>query len=186
MAVQHSTTARPYARAVFAEASSQNLLHEWRQVLAALSLVGQDPQALRLLGNPNVSDEQRIQLFIDVATSACGSSVEKIKTGLQNFITTLCVNRRLGLLPGIALLFKELLAERESVMSVEVTSANPLDTQQREKLQKELEGRFESKLSVEYKQDESLLEGVVVRSGNWVMDDSARGRLRRLQEVLTR
>ncbi|MCV5927979.1 ATP synthase F1 subunit delta, partial [Escherichia coli] len=47
-----------------------------------------------------------------------------------------------------------------------------------------LEARLERKVKLNCSVDETLLGGVIIRAGDLVIDDSARGRLNRLSDAL--
>ena len=71
-------------------------------------------------------------------------------------------------------------------MEAEVRSAFPLDDGQQQALAEALRRRLGREVSLRCRVDASLLGGVVVRAGDWVLDGSVAGRLRRLASELAR
>ena len=90
-----ATVARPYARAAFAYALAAKDFAAWSKLLDAVAEAAADARVARLIGHPQVTDEQMVELFVGVSGKAAGDSG-------RNFLRTLAENKRLGLLPEIA------------------------------------------------------------------------------------
>ncbi|MCV5662658.1 ATP synthase F1 subunit delta, partial [Escherichia coli] len=69
-------------------------------------------------------------------------------------------------------------------IDVEVISASELSDEQLANIGSKLEARLERKVKLNCSVDETLLGGVIIRAGDLVIDDSARGRLNRLSDAL--
>ena len=63
-------------------------------------------------------------------------------------------------------------------------SASDLSDEQLAGISSKLEQRLERKVKLNCSVDEALLGGVIIRAGDLVIDDSARGRLNRLSDAL--
>ena len=74
--------------------------------------------------------------------------------------------------------------EHEKEVDVEVISASELSDEQLANIGSKLEARLERKVKLNCSVDETLLGGVIIRAGDLVIDDSARGRLNRLSDAL--
>ncbi len=61
-----STLARPYARAIFNLALTDNSLAAWSDTLALLKEVTANKSMVELFNNPDVSGERLISLIIDI------------------------------------------------------------------------------------------------------------------------
>ena len=178
------TVARPYARAVFTAAIDAGQLHGWQKLLQALALIVQDDQLCRLIEDPTVSQHQLIELISCVVKDLLANELAAVNDSFANFIKLLATENRLSLLPDISTLYHAFLAEQESRIEVEVISAYPLEKQRKSDLQTALEKRFASKVSVDYSEDKSLIGGALIRTGNWIMDGTIRGKLQRLKYTL--
>jgi len=178
MAADKATVSRPYAKAAFEEARSRDRLAEWSQGLGAAAGVVRDSRVEELLGNPEVAPNDLAQLIID-------ASGERLGDLGRNFIFTLADNRRLALLPEIAVLFDELKDEAEGVADVTVTSAAPLDEAHQRKLAAALERRLRRRVRMHCETDATLIGGAVLRSGDLVIDGSLRSKLERMAYELT-
>src|SRR6185436_15900535 len=158
------TTARPYAKAVFALARKDNTLAATSVGLQRAATVAADPGVRPLLGSPHVTSAQ----LADLVNGIAGLDEDG-----RNFISLLAQNRRLGFLPEIAALFEQMKAEVENAVDVEVIAASAL--------QKKL-GR---QVRLHTRVDGSLLGGAVLKAGDLVIDGSLKGRLDRLATELT-
>lgn len=173
-----TTIARPYARAAFEEAKATNRLAQWSEALRLGAAVVQDEQVQKLLGNPHVTPEQLAQLVLEIA----GPHLDEAG---RNFVHTLADNHRLGFLPEISAIFDELKDAEEGVVDVTVTSAAPLDDQQRRMLAEALARRLKREVRLHCDVDKSLIGGAVLRAGDLVIDGSLRSRLNRIAYELT-
>lgn len=172
-----TTLARPYAKAVFAEAQEKKALDAWSDDLALLVAYATNDEMTTLLVHPSLTAEQQAQALIDV----CG---DKLTDTAKNLVTILAENKRLTLLPEIATLYEELKAEMENTVDVLVTSARPLTKAQVTKLSKVLKAKLQSEIRMNSEVDESLIGGVIIRAGDLVIDGSLTAKLSKLAEAM--
>ena len=173
-----STLARPYAKAAFEYAVTIDQgLSTWSEQLATVAQVAQAEKMVKVLSSPSLTSDQQASQFIEV----CGDS---LSAKAQNFVRVLAENKRLLLLPEIAALYEEFKANREKTVDVEVASAFELDTVIQEKLAAALSTKLEREVNVHTHVDKQLIGGVVIRAADVVIDDSIRGRLNKLAEVM--
>ena len=172
-----STLARPYARAAFEFAHGRGTLDSWSGALATAAAVSVEPRVARMLASPAHTAEQQAKSMIGL----CGDDLAEDQ---RNFITVLAANKRLSLLPEIAILFDELKAEQERSVDVKVVSAFALEDSTQQTLAEVLSKKLERDVKVEAEVDESLIGGVLIRAGDLVIDGSVRGRLKKLSEAM--
>lgn len=175
------TVARPYARAVFAQACQTNQLNEWQLILEALTLVVEVCQQQHLIGNPTVSDEQLLSCCVSVVAEAVSV---KETTGLTSLVGLLIAERRLAAVPAMAQLFHQLLIAHNQTVEVQVESALPLSDAQKQQLVTAFEKHFKQHVEVTYQSNDTLIGGFVAKSGNWVFDGSIKSKLERLAETI--
>lgn len=181
---EYLTIARPYTRAIYAEAKVDNAIPEWQTVLQCFAFIASDPTIKQLIVNPKVTQKTLIEIFFNVTETVAEIELKKIKTKLNNFMELLSQQKRFITLPSIAEQYHRMVAEKAGVVEVNVTSATILDKEQQIKLKKALVKRFESEITVDYKLDKSLIGGVLVHANNWVIDGTVKGKLARLKETL--
>ena len=172
-----TTLARPYAKAAFEYALTANTLQSWFEALDVSAAVAGQDQVKKALGASGLSAEQKAAVFVKV----CGEQMdEKVK----NFIHTLASNKRLALLPYKKELFARYKEQQEKSIEVEVTAAFELPVDLINKLAQALSAKLDRKVSVQSSVDKSLLGGVVIHTGDMVIDGSIRGRLAKLAEAM--
>ena len=170
------TTARPYAKAIFALARKANSLAATSTALQRAATVVVDPQVHALLGSPHVTPDQLAGLVNGVA---------KFDDNGGNFVTLLGHNRRLGFLPEIAALFEQMKAEVENAVDVEVVAASKLTPDQESRYAAALQKKLGRQVRLHTRVDGSLLGRAVLKAGDLVIDGSLKGRLDRLATELT-
>ena|SRR5689334_14622911 len=173
------TVARPYAEAVFRSALEQGSLGAVDEGLRMLAAIGRDEQVRSVVLNPKVSPAQRKELFDSVA----GARLDPIS---KNLIALLVDSHREVLIGSIAEQFEELKREHERVLRARITSARPLDDQQRADIVAALEKRYGKKVEAELDVDPSLLGGARVQIGDQVIHASVRDALAQMAAAIAR
>jgi F-type H+-transporting ATPase subunit delta len=171
------TAARRYAEAAFEVAVRDGTVEAWRRELDAAASIVADDRVARLLGNPAVALETRL----DIADSTLGKVVSK---PVLNMIGLMLRRSRIEQLPRVAAEFRRLDNARQGIVLATATSAAPLSPDEVRAVTARMEqltgGRVELSLDV----DPALLGGLVVRVGDRLIDGSVRGRLERLRNQL--
>ena len=171
-----TTIARPYAKAAFDFAVEKEQLDQWGQMLSFAAEVANNEQIHELLTS-SLSADKLAEVFVAV----CGEQVDEFG---QNLLKVMAENGRLAALPDVCAEFFVLKQEHEKEIDVEVTSATELSEQQKADISSKLETRLKRKVQLNCSVDETLLGGVIIRAGDLVIDNSARGRLDRLSDAL--
>jgi F-type H+-transporting ATPase subunit delta len=173
-----TTVARPYAKAAFEFARDKGKLADWSAQLALAAGLAGDAEFSRYLSRPTLTAEQQAQAFLKAAG-------DKLDGDARNFVTELVQNKRLEALPQISELYEAYRAELEQSAEVNVTSAYALDDAQRQALASKLSQKLGRKITIDtVTVDKSLIGGVVIRSGDLVIDASVRGKLGKLSATL--
>ena len=175
---ERTTTARPYAKAIFALARKANSLAATSAGLIRAAEIVTDPRVRALLGSPHVTAGQLAELVTGVA----GASLDE---NGRNFVALLAGNRRLGFLPEIVALFEQMKAEVENAVDVEVVAASKLTPDQESRYAAALQKKLGRQVRLHTRVDGSLLGGAVLKAGDLVIDGSIKGRLERLATELT-
>ena len=170
------TVARPYAKAAFDFAVEHQSVERWQDMLAFAAEVTKNEQMAEMLSGA-MAPETLAASFIAV----CG---EQLDDNGQNLIRVMAENGRLNALPDVLEQFIHLRAVSEATAEVDVISAAALSEQQLAKISAAMEKRLSRKVKLNCKIDKSVMAGVIIRSGDMVIDGSVRGRLERLADVL--
>ncbi|MGD9592104.1 MAG: F0F1 ATP synthase subunit delta [Candidatus Berkiella sp.] len=174
---KNRTYARPYAKAAFELAHSENALANWSSMLAFAAMVASDKQAATLAKDPQFTTKQLVDLYLSLGK-------EVFTQQMQNLIAVLGKFKRLALLPDIANLYEEMRAIAERVNKVELISAFELNDKDQEQFVKALKNRMNCNIELDCKIDKSILGGAIIRSGDLVIDGSIRGRLAKLGDAI--
>ncbi|MGC2164166.1 MAG: ATP synthase F1 subunit delta [Silvibacterium sp.] len=108
----------------------------------------------------------------------------KMSQQVRNFIAVLINHDRLEAFDEVLLDFRHEMNLRLNIAEVEVTTARRLDEQERKSLEAQVADMTKSAISAKFREDPSLVGGVIIQVGSTVYDDSVRGRLNRLKEQL--
>lgn len=173
------TVARPYAKAAFEYANAEGKLELaiWSTQLALAAAIVQNADFARYLSRPSMTvAEQETALF-----TALGGG---LSTHVRNFLSLVAANKRLMALPAIAESYEVLKAQAENTADVVVTSAYAMDEEQQNVLAKQLAAKWGRRINIRTEIDAALIGGVVVRTGDLVIDASVRGKLAKLTATL--
>ena len=172
------TIARPYARAAFGFAlEAEGGLAAWSRMLSLLAAATAEPVVMDMIESPQFSADDEAKLLADLM----GDDLDEFGS---NFIQILASYDRIALLPHISEAFELLKAHHEKTIEVEVTSAFEVSDAEAGKLAEALTTKLQRDVDIKTAVDESLLGGVVIRAEDTVFDNSVRGKLERLAQVL--
>lgn len=167
------TTARPYAKAIFALALRDQQLYEWQRALNTLAAVATECKKRSLLNNPMVGRKQEVEFF--------NGASENFPVA-YNLVRVLAERKKIEMLPGIAASYQQLLFEHEKILQATVVSTCELSVSQKEQLVKALRERTQRQILLQCKIDGGLIGGAVVYVGSQVIDGSIKGMLQRLKQ----
>jgi F-type H+-transporting ATPase subunit delta len=103
---------------------------------------------------------------------------------LRNFFFVLVDRRRVANLRDIADAFEGAIDKGLGFVSADVTSAQELSAEQRQRLEEQIARISGKKARVRYGVDQALVGGVVAKVGSYIYDGSVRGQLDRLRQRL--
>lgn len=175
---ERQTLARPYAEAIFQLAQEQDRLQAWSDGLAFMAVVLADDAMQTVLDQPEIENDRFIALIKDI----CGDRMDEQS---ENLLQVLLENNRLSLFAEIVSLFEFLKADAERTVEVEVVSAFTLDADQEKSIVAAMEKKLGCAVTLQLKEDASLMGGVIIRAGDLVIDGSAKGYLGELATHLT-
>ena len=172
-----TTTARPYARAVFELASENKTFADWSASLAFMGAVSANDDVRAVLDNPKLTRQDTADVFIQLCD-------EKLDDKAINLVKQLADNGRLSILPEIASLYEVLKDDAEGAIEALVTSAKKLTKKEQGAIANALKKRLGREVRITTKVDKLILGGAIIRAGDLVIDGSIQGRLRSMTQVL--
>jgi F-type H+-transporting ATPase subunit delta len=141
---------------------------EYKNALAALNV------AAVYIINPTVSFEVKAEVLAKILPRGKAAS----------FIKLLIFQKRFYLADIIGRELQTLLDKRLGTQRVSVVTAVSFGNSEKEKINIALSRYFNSRISVEYKEDSTLLAGLTIRRGDTFIDGSAQGRIKQLTKKL--
>ena len=175
----NATIARPYAKAVFDYAQESNSFDEWTTVLDQLAAISAEESFNVVANDPRVEDSKITQLLVDLTKDV-------LPNGGTNFITLLVQNERLDSLVDVKQQYAELVAKAKAIVTAQVTTAIALTQDQKSSLISALEKRLDQKVVLEETVNADLIGGAIVKTGDLVIDGTAKGRIEKLTTALSR
>jgi len=176
---EYTTSARPYARAVFDLASESGTVSDWSEALALMAVVATDAGVQDMLDNPQVGRTQKGDLMLQIVG-------DKLNSKQQNLLKLLAENGRLRELPEVAQQFETFRAEAEGKVEAEVVTAFELSAEQEKTIADMLKSKLGRDVSITISTDESLIGGVVIKAGDTIIDGSMKSQLEMLALTLGR
>jgi len=131
-----------------------------------------------VLMNPSIANEQKLKV-LDAIAGRIGMFPQ-----VRNFIAVIMDHQRLDELNEILEEYHVLADEQSNMAEAEITSARPLNEQDRAELESQVAKLAGGRVRATYRQDATLLGGAVVRLGSTVYDGSIRGQLQQLKQKL--
>jgi F-type H+-transporting ATPase subunit delta len=164
-----------YGKALFQAAAAKNEEGKVQQELIAAH--GTILDLLPYIRSPRVSTADKKKKL----ESALGNKVSATTT---RFLGLLIDKKRFELLPMVVSDLGKLVNEKNNVAKAVVRTAHPLSAEAQQKLKEKLKNFAGKNIELEIKEDPEIIGGVIVRLGDWVLDSSLRGQLRKLKETI--
>ncbi len=167
-----------YATALFELASESDKLSVFNEELLALkSVFSQNPDFIKLLSAPTMSDSQKY----DMLSKAFEGKVEK---DIYNFLRLLCDNGRIDSFIAIAEDFAQMYNEHMNILEVTAITSIPMSQGLKQKLIAKLEQVSSKKITLIEKVDKSIMGGIVLSYNNTRIDSSVATKLEKMKSQI--
>jgi F-type H+-transporting ATPase subunit delta len=164
--------ARPYATALFDLARGEGGLDAVEAGLTQIAEAAKtSPDFERFLRSPVIGAGEKAKA-VDAIMAKSGASAT-----VSNFVRLVAENGRLFALTSMISVFRELAAEARGEVVADVTSAEPLTSQQVTALADTLKQKIGKTVTLNQHVDESLIGGLVVKVGSRMIDTSLKTKL---------
>ncbi len=171
-----SVYAGRYAQAVFAIARERNELDRWQSDLRNIASLVEDEAVVIWLASSKVSFDDKTKLL----TGRLGD----INPLVLNLVYLLVTRGRAYMIGDITDEYQRLLDSYHGVARAEVTTAVPLDAQDRSRLAEFLGAAVGKKVVIKSEVDSGLIGGIIARIEDKLLDGSTRSRLQALRNEL--
>jgi F-type H+-transporting ATPase subunit delta len=106
----------------------------------------------------------------------------KVSAMTLKFLDLLVDKKRFDLMIMVSAVFAKLAAEKRGAAKAHVRTAAALSPEAQQQLAAKLKKFTGKDIELDVKEDPELIGGITVKIGDWVLDSSLRGQLRRLKE----
>ena len=177
---ESKTVARPYAKAILANAGDDKAQQQWRQFLHTAKAVMQAPEVPEHLALPG---------FLPQLRSWLEQLLKKQrKHGLyaeeNNLLRLLEEHDRIAVLPEIADVYDELFYAKSDVCMVHITTAQALSPAEEKTLQALMQKKTGRDVVLDIHEDAALIAGVIIEYDGLVIDQTLRGRMAEFAQKL--
>ncbi len=175
MPKESGKVAKRYARALFELCPPAEIEAMSRQLHEFAATYAENAELRAALLNPAIPLDARLEVVRDLTR---GSET------VSNFISLVLSNNRLGAMAEIARTFADMVAALKKLLALEVISAFPLAEGERAEIKGRVEKEYGSLATLSWQVDRDIVGGLVIRSGDLLLDGSVRGALERAKSAL--
>ena len=170
--------ARRYSQAVFEIALERKELDRWQSDLRKITSLGEDAIFIAFLESPKFHFDDKARLLSE--------RLGDINPLALNLVYLLVERGRLSMVGDIADDYQRLLDSYRGIEQAEITTAIPLDDEDKLGLEEHLGAIVGKRVVLKPKVDSSLIGGIVARIGGKLLDGSTRSKLEALKRELAR
>lgn len=176
----HNEAAQRYAAALFEAAKEVNVQDKILEELRAAHKAFSSEELNSFFASKGASEDEKAKALL--------SSFDKLGWSelFKSFLTVLTKNNRTNLVSEIAIAYQSVIDASNGITRGVVKSASPLSPDDRKKLEEKISTVIKKKIILEYKEDKSLIGGLVAQVGSYSFDDTLETQLSLLNEELKR
>ncbi len=168
--------AKRFSQAVFKIALEKKELDRWQSDLSKIASLGEDATLISLLQDPRLHFDSKAKLLSE--------RLGDINPLALNLVYLLATRGGLNMVGDIADEYQRLLDSYRGIERAEVTTAIPLDDEDKQRLAEYLGAAVGKKVVLKPEVDSGLIGGIVARVGDKLLDGSTRSKLAALKEGL--
>ena len=170
------TSAERYSLALYELASESSSLSQIEdQSSSILNLISSSKDFSNLIKDPTSNQEDLLKVINNISDN------NKFDNLLKNFLSFLVTKKRFFYIEQILKSFIETCSQKRGELKAELKSAKELSSDEISKITDELTKNFSSKIRLNYKHEESLIGGLVVRVGSTMVDTSIKNKLQQIE-----
>jgi F-type H+-transporting ATPase subunit delta len=171
-----TAAAKRYARAIFELATEESKVEEWGRRLTDVADLLSDPQVAAVLTNPTIPLGRRMELI--------SAGPHELDPEATNLARLLIESNRVRQVHGVAEEFERLADEAAGRVRATITTAVELDTDERDRVSRELSERLGKEVRIQVVVDKRILGGLKLQYGDRLIDASVATKLQQLRRRL--
>ncbi len=167
-----------YSQAVFEIALETKALDRWQSDLRKIARLGEDAAFTAFLESPKFRFDDKARLLSE--------RLDDINPLALNLAYLLVTKGQIAMTGKIADEYQRLLDSYRGIEQAEITTAIPLNDEDKLKLAKHLSTMVGKKVVIKHEVDSSLIGGIITRIGGKLLDGSTRSKLAALKNELVK
>jgi len=170
------TSAGRYSLALYELAEENNSIQEIEQhSLSIIELISSSEDFSSLIKDPTNKKEDQLNSILKI------SQQFKLNELLTKFLSFLISKRRFFFIEKILKDFIETCSKKRGEIKAELIAAKQLTENEINEIKDELTKNFSSKIKLNYKNDPSLIGGLIVQVGSIMVDTSIKNKLKQIK-----
>lgn len=171
-----SKLADRYAVALYQVTQENQRCHQvYLDLLDVLSVLKEEPIANYFRAR-DVDKQEKMNVI--------EKSISSENQEILGLLKLLIKNHRMNIFAEIVKSFEGLHYQHENIKIAEVTSAVALSETQQQALRDSLSKKYQSQIDVRLKVDQSLIQGLVIKIGDDILDNSIKTKFKQLHQAL--
>ena len=172
-------TSERYSRALFEVANEDKELDKVENDVKNFQSIFQNyPEIKNFLNNPTLSSDSQNK-FINLLAENLNFS-----KNLQNFLLLLILKRRIFFVKKIFETFLKLCSKKRGEINASLISSKELTPQELEEINNDLSKSMGYALKFNYKVDKTLIGGLQLQLGSFMIDTSIRNKLKKYEQAM--
>ena len=170
------TSAGRYSLALYELAEESNTIEQIeKHSLSIINLISKSEDFSSLVKDPTNKKEDQLKVILKI------SEKFNLNDLLTKFLSFLISKRRFFYLEKILKNFIETCSKKRGEIKAELIVAKDLSENEINNIKAELTKNFDSKIKLNYKNDPSLIGGLIVQVGSTMIDTSIKNKLQQIE-----
>ena len=168
-----------YSQALFELSTEENSIIEVEnQVLSMLELINKSSDFNDLIKDPTNKIEDQLKVINAI------SNQFKLNQLLKKFLSFVVSKRRFFYIEKILKDFISICSGSRGEIQAELTAAKNLDENEINKIKDDLASNYGSNIKLNYKNDPSLIGGLIIKVGSTMIDTSIKNKLQQIEKKM--
>ena len=173
------TSASRYSLALYELAEENNSVKEVEQhTLSIIKLISNSDDFSSFIKDPTSKKDEQLKVIIKI------SEQYKLNSLLTKFLSFLVSKKRFFYVEKILKDFIETCSKKRGEIKAELIAAKELAENEINNIKEELTKNFSSKIKLNYKNDPSLIGGLIVQVGSTMVDTSIKNKLQQIENKM--
>lgn len=172
--------AKRYGTALFELAvESDKIATIEEEVIAVKQTLVEQNEIINIMNHPKITTDDTVKMVEDIYKG-------KISEELMGLIVLLVKKKRQTYMVDVFDAFLQLVKEHNNLVIANVTSVKELTDTQKDELVSNLKKTLNKDIEVKVNVDESIIGGLIIRIGDKIIDNSIKGKMKRLSSELAK